>query len=842
MFPAFRSRAARLVAPALVLAAASCDANPSTTPRELPVPTRVELSEEYLSLPIGAEEAVAATVYDQFGDRMAPGAYTLSWTSEDPGVAAVQGGRVRGNANGLVAVSAQVGSVSSGVSVRVNGRGVSVAITPRADTLDAIGAKTKLNARLSSSAGTTAAIRWASLDADVATVDSAGGIHAVGTGVARIVATAQQAGSSPGGNVASADTARVIVRQLVAAVRVGPVETIDAIGDSLQLSAGAYDANGHPVPATQMTWTSLTPAIATVTASGRVASRAVGIALVTAAASGRADTARVVSQQVVDSVRVTPTTVSIPAGQKLQLNAMASDRNGVDVGDARYEWSVADAKVASISEGGQLTATAQGSTKATVRVDGKSTTIPVQVTAPAPQPVATVTIAPTAASIQAGQGTTLAATLRDVNGNVLTGRTVSWSSSNTAIATVANGAVSGVGQGTATITATSEGRSGTATVTVFGAPTPPPAPPGGTFVQYPSEDIAFILGPQLVSGSSANPWPWFDQNMVTRGLHFAQDAGSTDTYYDYALTQYIAYYRTGDARHLNAARQSADSWYQKRKAHGTGTAPRSLAAGGIIMRALETNNAEMWKWLVDWARAHDQSWLSRHYNRAELWFGVRDGAYTMLYMAQLGRVHPDPAIRTEMLDRARKAATLYYARLQQSDGGWYWTDSEFVEKGRFSQPFQIGLLLEALTAVHQLTGDLTIANAIVSGTQWLWERGYREDVVPERPDVTWRGMYYWVHPDGSASGETNLKGGWDLATIREVRQLSSTAAHAFGYAYKISRDAKFLQWGDEVFAATFGKGQGPYSDPFYNLADFRAKEYNQSYRSAGRYLVWRLGQ
>src|SRR5205814_4107300 len=58
-------------------------------------------------------------------------------------------------------------------------------------------------------------------------------------------------------------------------------------------------------------------------------------------------------------------------------------------------------------------------------------------------------------------------------GNVLTGRTISWTSSNAAVATVSGtGLVSGVAAGSATITATSEGRSGQAQVTVA-APSAP---------------------------------------------------------------------------------------------------------------------------------------------------------------------------------------------------------------------------------------------------------------------------------------------------------------------------------------------------------------------------------
>jgi uncharacterized protein YjdB len=61
----------------------------------------------------------------------------------------------------------------------------------------------------------------------------------------------------------------------------------------------------------------------------------------------------------------------------------------------------------------------------------------------------------------------LTALTRDASGNVLTGRVVTWTSSNTAVASVSSaGVVTGVKVGTATITATSEGKTGTATVTV----------------------------------------------------------------------------------------------------------------------------------------------------------------------------------------------------------------------------------------------------------------------------------------------------------------------------------------------------------------------------------------
>src|SRR5947207_12584475 len=85
--------------------------------------------------------------------------------------------------------------------------------------------------------------------------------------------------------------------------------------------------------------------------------------------------------------------------------------------------------------------------------------------------VGSVEVTPATASVQAGQTVQLTATPRDAGGNPLSGRAVTWSSSNTTVATVSNsGLVSGVTPGSATITATSEGKSGTSSVTVTNVP------------------------------------------------------------------------------------------------------------------------------------------------------------------------------------------------------------------------------------------------------------------------------------------------------------------------------------------------------------------------------------
>src|SRR5438034_467402 len=93
---------------------------------------------------------------------------------------------------------------------------------------------------------------------------------------------------------------------------------------------------------------------------------------------------------------------------------------------------------------------------------------------PPPPPgdsVATVEVTPSADTVAAGDSASFFATLRDANGNVLSGRTVSWTVSDSSVARI-EGAfgqtviVRAVGAGFALVTASSEGRSGSGSILV----------------------------------------------------------------------------------------------------------------------------------------------------------------------------------------------------------------------------------------------------------------------------------------------------------------------------------------------------------------------------------------
>src|SRR5205814_7389783 len=101
--------------------------------------------------------------------------------------------------------------------------------------------------------------------------------------------------------------------------------------------------------------------------------------------------------------------------------------------------------------GGLVTAVAAGPATSTATSEGQTGTAALTVTT---VPVASVVVSPATASRQVGQTVQLTATPQDVGGNALTGRVVTWSSSNTSVATVTgSGLVTGVAAGPATITA-----------------------------------------------------------------------------------------------------------------------------------------------------------------------------------------------------------------------------------------------------------------------------------------------------------------------------------------------------------------------------------------------------
>ena len=87
-----------------------------------------------------------------------------------------------------------------------------------------------------------------------------------------------------------------------------------------------------------------------------------------------------------------------------------------------------------------------------------------------PIPIATITLQPGLDSIELNETfSSWIVTLKDANGAALTGRTLSWESNNTAVATIdaSSGVVTGVGSGQTLITVRAEGKQAQSTIKVL---------------------------------------------------------------------------------------------------------------------------------------------------------------------------------------------------------------------------------------------------------------------------------------------------------------------------------------------------------------------------------------
>jgi hypothetical protein len=169
----------------------------------------------------------------------------------------------------------------------------------------------------------------------------------------------------------------------------------------------------------------------------------------------------------VATVDVSPASATIAVGGTVQLSAALKDAGGEPLYGRVVTWSSGAPGTADVSSTGLVTGKAAGGPVTIVATsEGQSGTSSVTVTATA-EPVASVEVAPSSASIVVGGTVQLTATPKDAGGQPLTGRTITWASNATGVATVStSGLVTGVATGPATVTATSEGQSGSSSVTV----------------------------------------------------------------------------------------------------------------------------------------------------------------------------------------------------------------------------------------------------------------------------------------------------------------------------------------------------------------------------------------
>jgi len=363
---------------------------------------------------------------------------SVTWKSSNTAVATVtSAGKVKGVKAGFATITCT--SVATGEEATCK---VTVGYV-KLDKTEAILEKTKtmtLTATVYPSALEDRSVKWKSSNTAVATVSSSGKVKGVKAGTAVITCTSNATGLST--------TCTVTVGY----VKLDKTEAILEKYKTMTLTPTVYPS---ALEDRSVTWKSSDTKIATVSSTGEVEGVKAGTAVITCTsnATGLSTTCTVT----VGYVKLDKTEAILEKTKTMTLTATVYPSK---LEDRSVTWKSSDTKIATVSSTGEVKGVKAGTATITCtsNATGLSTTCLVT--------VGYVKLDKTEVILQKGKTTTLTAT---VYPSKLEDRSVTWKSSNTAVATVSSsGKVKGVKSGTAIITCTSNatGLSTTCTVTV----------------------------------------------------------------------------------------------------------------------------------------------------------------------------------------------------------------------------------------------------------------------------------------------------------------------------------------------------------------------------------------
>ncbi len=441
-----------------------------------PTLTAVRISGASSTVQTGQSIQFSATaVYSDNGTKDVTGA--ANWSSSNSAVAAVRSGTVTGVAAGTAQIGASYNGVSSAPAV--------ITVNAAEPTLTAVrisGASSTVQTGQSiqfsatavySDNGTkdvTGAANWSSSNSAVAAVRS-GTVTGVAAGTAQIGASYNGVSSAPAVITVNA------AEPTLTAVRISGASSTVQTGQSIQFSATAvYSDNGTKDVTSAANWSSSNSAVAAVR-SGTVTGVAAGTAQIGASYNGVSSAPAVITvnaaEPTLTAVRISGASSTVQTGQSIQFSATAvySDNGTKDVTGAA-NWSSSNSAVAAVRSG-TVTGVAAGTAQIGASYNGVSSA-PAVITVNAAEPTLTaVRISGASSTVQTGQSIQFSATaVYSDNGTKDVTGAANWSSSNSAVAAVRSGTVTGVAAGTAQIGASYNGVSSAPAVITVNAAEP----------------------------------------------------------------------------------------------------------------------------------------------------------------------------------------------------------------------------------------------------------------------------------------------------------------------------------------------------------------------------------
>ena len=213
---------------------------------------------------------------------------------------------------------------------------------------------------------------------------------------------------------------------------------------------GQLTATVEPGDATDktVTWTSSDETVATVDQEGKVTAVAEGEAVITAKAGEKEATCKVIVMAdvvAVTSIALDAQLLTLEPGQSEVITATVKPDNATD---KTVTWTSSDNSIATV-ENGKVTAVKEGEAIITAKAGDKTAECKVVVTK-GEVAVTEITLNKAELTLEPGQSEVLVATVKPDDA---TDKTVTWSTSNSGVATVQNGKVTAVAEGEAVITA-----------------------------------------------------------------------------------------------------------------------------------------------------------------------------------------------------------------------------------------------------------------------------------------------------------------------------------------------------------------------------------------------------
>ena len=415
--------------------------------------------ESVLLSAIGESIVVTVTVFDANDVEISDA--DLTWSSEDPAVASVDG---RGcdhckdeRRNPSVTVS--YGDISASVTVTVAQRAERIVVIPESVLLSTIGESVVVTVTVFDANDMEildADLTWTSEDPTVATVDSEGVITAQMNGETRVSVTH--------GELSAAVT--VTVEQNAGQIVVVPESVLlSAIGESIVVTVSVFDANDLEILDADLTWTSDDPAVATVDAEGVITARMNGETSVTVSYGDISASVTVTVAQLAERIVVMPESVLLSAiGESVVVTVTVLDANNTEIEDTLLAWTSEDPVVASVDEQGVVTAHMEGETSITVTSGALSASIRITVG----QQTNRIVVSPDSVDMTSiGDTIQLIATAFDMGDREVPGAELTWTSEDPTVATVNNqGVVTAQMNGQTLVTVTWKDVYASVTVTV----------------------------------------------------------------------------------------------------------------------------------------------------------------------------------------------------------------------------------------------------------------------------------------------------------------------------------------------------------------------------------------